>query len=823
VADIFVSYTSKDRDWAFWIGQELEKLGHVARIDAWEIPGGGNIMAWMLQRLESADHTLCVISPDYYKGPFASAEFQAALWAAQEARKNFVLPVRIADCELQRLVAPLKRCDLFGVDEDESRARFTDFLKPAGKPSTSTPFPGGRVPKTALKPKNPVAFPGTRIERSTSTISNIPINVPRHFIGREGDLVAIETALEKGDGRAAVTALHGLRGVGKTVLAAAYAERHADRYRATWWIRAETESTMRADLVGLGVRLDWLPPDTPEEPGLKAVVDRLRDDGDGILLVYDNANSAREFEKYAPRGGTAHVIVTSNAPDWRGVAQPVEIEVWSSDVGADYLIERTGRDNERDAALALSDALGGLPLAHEQAAAYCERLGIALSEYAKKISATPGKFFDDASAAPVQYHNGLTVAKTFSLAIDQAAKLHPAAEPLIVCAALLAPEPIPLFLFSEAHKKFDEPLASLDGDGLDEAVAALRTFALLDRETISDERDPKITTDCIRLHRLVRQIAAGRSEDLGTNAKCRLIAALAEVYPSRIFDDPNSWPRARRLDAFAIDIVSSDKLPPGVESEASLLLKYMGAYRQAALGANAQALPLLQRALAMCEVAFGPQAPNTATALNDLARLLRVRGDLVGARPYFDRALAIWETALGPDHPYTAMGLGNLGALLAAQGDLAEARRCLERALAIFEKKFGGEHPDTATTLGHLGGVLLSQGDPTGARLHCERVVAIYEDELGSDHPYTATALSNLGHVLQKQGDLVGARASWERALAIREKILGADHPDTATSLEKLGYLLRELGDLAASQTCFERSVAIRQRVLGPDDPATKK
>jgi hypothetical protein len=30
VADIFVSYTSSDRDWAFWIAQELERLGHTA-------------------------------------------------------------------------------------------------------------------------------------------------------------------------------------------------------------------------------------------------------------------------------------------------------------------------------------------------------------------------------------------------------------------------------------------------------------------------------------------------------------------------------------------------------------------------------------------------------------------------------------------------------------------------------------------------------------------------------------------------------------------------------------------------------------------------
>jgi hypothetical protein len=42
-----------------------------------------------------------------------------------------------------------------------------------------------------------------------------------------------------------------LRGVGKTVLAAAYADAHRSEYGATWWIRAQTESTMRADIVAL--------------------------------------------------------------------------------------------------------------------------------------------------------------------------------------------------------------------------------------------------------------------------------------------------------------------------------------------------------------------------------------------------------------------------------------------------------------------------------------------------------------------------------------------------------------------------------------------
>jgi hypothetical protein len=154
------------------------------------------------------------------------------------------------------------------------------------------------------------------------------------------------------------------------------------------------------------------------------------------------------------------VLVTSNAHAWRGVAAPVEIRLWPREIGADYLIARTGRGAERSAAETLSAALGGLPLAHEQAAAYCERLDISLADYLKRFEAAPARLLDDARHAPTEYHDGLTVTKTFALALEEAAKLHPGAEPLIVHAALLAPEPIPLFLFAEAREKFGEPLTT---------------------------------------------------------------------------------------------------------------------------------------------------------------------------------------------------------------------------------------------------------------------------------------------------------------------------------------------------------------------------
>ena len=364
MADIFVSYTSSDRDWADWIGQQLEKRGHFSRLFDWEVSAGGNVMAWMGDRHNEADHVLCVVSSRYLdkERKYSALERQAAELAAASERPNFLWPVLIEDCEIPTFLALFKRCELHGLDEAAAIARLAGFLTPAARPAGSVPFPGktkGGSKAGTPPPAVPVAFPGKMNSgnaKTTDAISNIPINVPRHFLGRDDDLAAIDAALKTSNGRAAITALHGLRGVGKSTLAAAYAEQHRGEYRATWWLRAETKPTMRADLVGLGVQLGWAAPDAPEQAALEAVLERLRHDGEGILLIYDNAISPGDLDKFLPRGGGPRIIVTSNAPNWGGVAAPVEIEVWPSDVGADFLTARTGRTAERDAASLLSEA-----------------------------------------------------------------------------------------------------------------------------------------------------------------------------------------------------------------------------------------------------------------------------------------------------------------------------------------------------------------------------------------------------------------------------------------------------------------------------------
>src|SRR3989442_1701904 len=66
-----------------------------------------------------------------------------------------------------------------------------------------------------------------------------------------------------------------------------------------------------------------------------------------------------------------------------------------------------------------------------------------------------------------------------------------------------------------------------------------------------------------------------------------------------------------------------------------------------------EAIPLAQQVLAYNERVFGPENPNTATSLNDLAELYRSTGQYAKAEPLFQRALRIREKAFGPDDAAT--------------------------------------------------------------------------------------------------------------------------------------------------------------------------
>ena len=76
-----------------------------------------------------------------------------------------------------------------------------------------------------------------------------------------------------------------------------------------------------------------------------------------------------------------------------------------------------------------------------------------------------------------------------------------------------------------------------------------------------------------------------------------------------------------------------------------------------------EAIPLAVRALAISEKVLGPEHPQVALSLNNLARLYWAKGDYVRAGPLFERALANRDKVHGPEPPVGPSTLNNVGAL----------------------------------------------------------------------------------------------------------------------------------------------------------------
>ena len=117
-----------------------------------------------------------------------------------------------------------------------------------------------------------------------------------------------------------------------------------------------------------------------------------------------------------------------------------------------------------------------------------------------------------------------------------------------------------------------------------------------------------------------------------------------------------------------------------------------------------------------------------------------------------ERALAIREKALGPEHPDTALSLSNLARVLRDLGEFPEAERLFERATAIGDRALGSGHPLTQRFKSHYARLLLMTDRPREALSLAEGALAVHETANGPHSPWTkdsarvtADALDTLG------------------------------------------------------------------------------
>jgi len=261
-------------------------------------------------------------------------------------------------------------------------------------------YPGGkfefRLPGLADPLSSTTDTRGSQLDEAIDKIDKqivaAPLLLPRQippppsdFKGREEEISDILSNFDKG---ATITGLHGMPGVGKTVLAFVLAERLKDRFSdGQLFINLQGTSKnplspaeAMAQVIHAYRPTDRLPENQDELSGLYLSILA----GKRALLLFDNAAGKEQVEPLLPPANCA-VLITSRIKFTLPGLKEKDLDVLPTDKACELLLGIAERIGDR--AEELAKLCGRLPLALRNAAsALAERRDLVVAEYERLLS-----------------------------------------------------------------------------------------------------------------------------------------------------------------------------------------------------------------------------------------------------------------------------------------------------------------------------------------------------------------------------------------------------------------------------------------------------
>ncbi|MDQ3790246.1 MAG: FxSxx-COOH system tetratricopeptide repeat protein, partial [Actinomycetota bacterium] len=606
---------------------------------------------------------------------------------------------------------------------------------------------------------------GRTMVRQPQIWGSVPLRNP-DFVGREPLLEQLRRRLaEPGESATAVLpeALHGMGGVGKSQSVVEYIYRHVAEYDIVWWIPAEHTTQIRSSFVELAKRLGIKAGSA--ETAVPAVLEMLRS---GIpdrkwILVFDNAEHPDVVRPFLP-AGSGHVVVTSRNAEWAGVARTVEVDLFTRSESIELLRRRGGGTISDEDADRLAEALGDLPLAVEQAAAWRAQTGMPVAEYVDLLEKNSAELLK--AGATGEYE--LSVAAAWNVPLNRLRTDRRAALELLQVCAFFSPEPIARSLFTGVRGAPVPPSlaeALADPIKLNSAIREIHRYSLA---KIDHARNT------IQLHRLVQAVLRDQLD------KSKWEDTRHAVHLMLVNGDPGdpansvNWP------------VYADLLPHATNSRA-----------------------------VECEDSW------VRTMVTNLVQYLLAVGDYQGALTLAEDARKSWSATLGPTHVDTlAMGRHMANALRRV-GRNKEASDLSTDVYALMREHLGDDDEATiamgnATAFVHeVEGQLYEKRDTAKTTLDSARRV------LGEDDPSTLIYANNYAATLRLAGDFFAARDLDRETLRRRTAVLGANHAATLNTRSGLAMDVRECGNYVEACDMQEETSAIATEILGRDHPIT--
>ena len=621
------------------------------------------------------------------------------------------------------------------------------------------------------------------------------------------------------------TVLVGMRGCGKTQLAAALAKECED---ANWsliaWTNAVSRESIQSDLVELAKQLGIGTSDLPtQDEVIRRCFNHLQSVGPADrLIVFDNVEDINHLTGLIPSGdGLRVVATTTNKVGWEDQGwNSIKVGVFDRNTSIEYLLTVTNSD-DREAADTLAERLGDLPLAIAQAAATARDKDLSLARYLKRLESrgeelvirpiSGDEYTDDvatvlwmaAEAAVDSMKNG-----TKEMARRQLGAL-----------ALLAESGVPTrWLDPTIEQQDDWELQGTNPAEDEDAHDALTE--LIHRSIVQQSTDGSTTM----LHRLQAHVLRESwSEEEREQACESAVNLLGSVDISRYLRNDTVKQRQETLDLVdqlhAIGMQEHSRVlfeSPEISKSLCQAFSYASD-----LGLHYEALTL-GVAVAALEGTRAPDHPNILTARNNLATAYREAGRVDEAIALFEQVLTDSTRIHGQGHSKTLTPRNNLALAYQEAGRVDEAITLFEQVLTDSTPIDSTDHPNTVITRNNLAYAYQEAGRLTEA-------ITLYEQTLtdstpidSTDHPNTVITRNNLATAYLEAGRVDEAIALLEQGLTDIIRIHGQGHPKTQTTRNNLAYAYQEAGRLTEAITLYEQTLTDATRIHGQGHPKTQ-
>ena len=630
------------------------------------------------------------------------------------------------------------------------------------------------------------------------------------FTGREDEAGALMARLSVPGGVAAISALAGLGGIGKSALAVHVAHRLVPNYPAgqLFLELGGTSDTPLppADIMGRVIQSVHPTAQLPDDADAVTAMYRDLLTADKYLVVLDNARDAAQVEALLPPPPSA-AIITSRQPIVLPNVEAHRLDVLSEDEARSLLGEIAGSERATEGDLdRIAAACGHLPLALRVAGTFLRLHATwTIDEYLSHLEGERTRL--QALRVP---DNSLDVAQTLGLSVVQLEKND----------ASLALNWRKLSVFAGG---FDRRAVAAVWDCSDAEARDGLDVVLRRSMTLYDAASGRH-----RLHDLMRDVARLETQD-GALENILLEASLRHAvhYRGVLAEADDLYLKGGDdvLAGLALYDLEEGNIKAGHDWAVAHAEHMEGAARLCYTYTAAGAYVLNLRLHPLENVAWLDSALTAArtigdrrgegNALGNLGNAWVRLGEVRKAIDYYEQALEI-AREIG-DRRNEGNALGNLGIAWKNLGEMHKAIDYHEQALAISREI--GDRRAQGQDLGNLGNVWSALDE-------VQKAIAYYEQDLGitreiGDRRGEGSVLGNLGVAWLDLGEVQKAMEYCEQQLEIAREI--GDPSGEGNALFNSAVALKSLGDAPEAMTRAQAALEIFTAIESPSAEAVRK